>query len=137
MLVVMTDTDIQSKLAEYEGIIRMLTAKLEELAVENDRLKAGVDAHARLRAIYLDPDAPRSDRIRAASASLVHEKPRLLPEKAAIDVACEEIVEPLAVVVERQRRRADAMQREGCDIEVSPAGVVRVLPKPDSNGSSD
>ena len=34
----MTDTEIQGKLAEYEGIIRMLTGKVEELAAANERL---------------------------------------------------------------------------------------------------
>jgi hypothetical protein len=53
-----------------------------------------------------------------------------------LDLTCEEI-EPLAVVVERQRRRADALQREARDIEVSPSGVVRILPKPGSNGSGN
>jgi hypothetical protein len=110
MLVVMTDTDIQSKLAEYEGVIRMLTVKLEELAVENDRLKAGLDAHGTLRSIYSDPDAPRSDRIKAASASLAHEKPRLMPEKAPLDLTAEEPSEPLAVLVEKRRARQNLLE---------------------------
>ena len=40
MLTAMTETDVQSKLAEYESIVRMLTAKVEELVAENDRLRA-------------------------------------------------------------------------------------------------
>src|SRR5262249_27261076 len=74
-------------------------------------------------------------RVKAAQAALNVETPRLTPQPPAIDSTCEEI-EPLAVVVERQRRRADAMQREGRDIEVSPSGAARILPKPGSNGGN-
>jgi hypothetical protein len=42
---------------------------------------------------------------------LPHEVPRLTPVPPAIDATCEEI-EPLAVVIERQRKRADQMMRE-------------------------
>jgi len=40
-------------------------------------------------------------------------------------------------VIARQRARCEAMQREARDIEVLPSGLVRVLPKPGSNGSDD
>ena len=52
--------------------------KLEELAAENGRLAAACDAHGVLKSIYLDPDAPQGNRIKAAAASLPVEKPRLL-----------------------------------------------------------
>jgi hypothetical protein len=42
--------------------------------------------------------------------------------------------EPLAVVVERQRARQNALQ--GRDIEVTDSGVVRILPKPGGNGGN-
>jgi len=45
--------------------------------------------------------------------------------------------EPLHLLVARQRRRADMMQREMRNIQVSPSGHVRILPKPGSNGSDD
>jgi hypothetical protein len=91
-----------------------------------------------LRELYLDPDTPPALRAKCAIGALPHEVARLLPEKAAIDAACEEISEPLPVIIERQRARMDAMQREAGDIEVSPSGAVRVLShKPGSNGGSD
>ena len=62
-----------------------------------------------------------------------HETPRLESVPPPLDLVAQEY-EPLAVVVERQRRRADAMQREMRDIEVSPSGAVRILPKPGSTG---
>ena len=59
------------------------------------------------------------------------------PVASAIDATCEEIIEPLADVIARQRARCDRMQREARDIEVLPNGTVRVLPKPGSSGSDD
>jgi hypothetical protein len=129
----MTDTD---KLAEYEGIIRMLTAKIEELVAENERLRAQGGAHAALKDVYLDRDLPEALRVKAAGLALAHETPRLQPVQQ-LDLKAEEPPEPLAVVVERQRRRADALQREARDIEVDRFGAVRILPKPGSSNGSD
>jgi len=129
----MTDTEK----AEYDAVIQMLTAKLEELAAENAKLRSEKsDALSVLKEIYSDPDASQAHRIKAAGLALPHEVPRLTPQPAPLDLPYEE-VEPLAVVVDRQRRRADAMQREARDIEVLPSGLVRILPKPGSNGSDD
>ena|SRR5215469_5977236 len=129
----MTDTEK----AEYEGVIRMLTTKLEELAAENERLKSSaLTAHQALKMIYGDSSQPATVRVRAAQAALNVETPRLEPQPAPLDLVADEI-EPLAVVVERQRKRADALQREMRDIQVLPSGVVRILPKPGSNGSDD
>ena len=57
----MTDTDLQSKLAEREDVIQQLVTKLQETVDENDRLQAVVakltgtaDAHSTLRRLYLD-----------------------------------------------------------------------------------
>jgi len=123
--------------------IELLRAKLEETLSENDRLKAlvanlteGANAHTVLQSLYRNVDLPESLRAKCAIGALPHETPRLEPQPAPLDLPCEEI-EPLAVVVERQRKRADELQREMRDIEVSPSCTVRVLPKPGSNGSGD
>jgi hypothetical protein len=92
----MTDTDTQGKLAEYEGIIRMLTEKVEELAAANERLTSELTAHQTLKAIYADPNQPATVRVRAAQAALNVETPRLEPQPAPLELAAEEI-EPLAV----------------------------------------
>jgi len=129
----MTDTEK----AEYDAVIQMLTAKLEEVAAERDRLRSEKsDALSVLKEAYNDPDVPPALRIKAAGLALPHETPRLTPQPPPLDLVAEEY-EPLAVVVERQRKRADAMQREMRDIEVLPNGTVRVLPKPGGNGSDD
>jgi hypothetical protein len=127
----MTDTEK----AEYEGIIRLLTVKLEEVAAENIRLRSEKsDALSVCQLIYSDPDAPLALRIKAAGLALPHEVPKLQSVPPAIDSTCEEVV-PLAQLVEQRRARQNALQ--GRDIEVSPSGAVRVLPKPGSNGDNN
>jgi len=124
--------------AEYEDVIRQLMLKLEQLAAENARLRSEKsDALSVLKEIYSDREASQAHRIKAAGLALPHEVPRLMPERAPLDLVGEEIVEPLAAVVERQRARADAMMPEARNIEVSPSGAVRILPKPGGNGSSE
>src|SRR5215831_16332042 len=137
MLPAMTDTDIQSKLAEYESIVRLLTAKLEELAAENTRLRSSENnAHSVLREVYNDPTASPAVRVKAAGLALPHEVPRLESVPPPLELVAE-VIEPLADVVARQRARCDRMQREASDIEVLPSGLVRVLPKPGSGNGSD
>jgi len=105
-----------SEKAEYEGTIRLLVTKLEETVGENDRLReenarlrsSENNAHAVLREVYNDPTASPAVRVKAAGLALPHETPRLMPEPRPLDLVYEE-VEPLSVVVERQRKRADAM----------------------------
>src|SRR6516165_2095707 len=109
----MTDTEK----AECEGVIRLLTAKLEEAVGEIDRLRAVVakltegtdDAHSTLRRIYLDETESSNARIKAAQASINSEKSRLENVPAPMELVAEPY-EPLAVVVERQRARADEMR---------------------------
>jgi hypothetical protein len=60
------------------------------------------------------------------------ETPSLKPQPAPLDLVAEE-TEPLAVVVERQRKRADALQGRQ-NIRVLPNGQVLLL---DGNGSDD
>ena len=135
----MTDTDLQSKLAEREDVIRQLVTRLQEAVDENDRLQAVVakltgtdnDAHSTLRRLYLDETQSPNTRVRAAQAALQHEKPRLMPEKAPLELTAEPY-EPLAVVVER--KRCDAMQALPLEErERMIKGVVRH----DGNGQDD
>jgi hypothetical protein len=105
----MTDTDIQSKLVEYESVVRLLTAKLEELAAENARLRSEKsDALSVLREVYNDPAASPAHRIKAAGLALPHEVPRLESMPPPLELIAEPI-EPLADVVARQRARADRL----------------------------
>jgi hypothetical protein len=110
----------------------MLTAKVEELVAENERLTSALTAHQALKMICGDSSQPATVRVRAAQAALGVETPSLKPVAPAIDSTCEEI-EPLAVVIERQRKRMDALQ--GRNIEVLPSGQVLLL-DPNGNGGN-
>jgi len=117
MLVAMTDTDIQSKLAEYEDMVRLLTAKCSELAAENVRLRSSENtAHSVLREVYNDPSASPHVRVLAAKAAISHESAPLRPQPAPLELAAE-IIEPLADVVARQRARADKALAEDPQFE--------------------
>ena len=136
----MTETDLQSKLAECEDVIRQLVAKLEETVDENDRLRAelarlteGASGYATLSDIHRNRDLPAAVRAKAAIGCLPHE-PRLLPEKAAIDATYEEVIEPLADVVARQRARADRMLLEAPEFR---ALADQLKPGGNGNGSGD
>jgi len=128
-------TDIEK--AEYEDVLRRLTAKCEELVAENARLRSSENnAHSVLREVYNDPTASPAVRVKAAGLALPHEVPRLESVPPPLELVAE-VIEPLADVVARQRARCDRMQREASDIEVLPSGLVRVLPKPGSGNGSD
>jgi hypothetical protein len=128
---------LEAKLKRHEDALVACMAEIERLRAENASLKANnASAHQTLRAIYADSTQPASVRVKAAQAAIGHESAPLKATEAPLDLVAEPY-EPLAVVVDRQRRRADAMQREMRDIEVLPSGLVRVLPKPGSNGGSD
>src|SRR6516164_841444 len=100
---------IKSKFDEYEYLLKLMTAKIEELSAENERLKSNLGAHGTLRLIYSDPDAPRSDRIKAAAASLPHEAPKLMPERAPLELKAVESERTLGERCEVAMARADQM----------------------------
>src|SRR6516165_3002228 len=107
--------------AEYEGVIRLLTVKVEELVAANERLSSELTAHQTLRAIYSDSSQPATVRVRAAQAALNVETPRLIPQPPPLELTAEKPM-PLAEVVRLQRARLDRMERERRDIKVLPDG---------------
>jgi len=132
-----TDIDAQSKLAECQDMIRLLTAKLTEVVAERDRLRAEKsDALSVCQEMYNDPNVPAALRLKAAGLALPHETPRLESVPPPLDLVAEPII-PLAELVAKRRAHVDQMQREARDIEVLRDGTVRVLPKPGSNGQDN
>src|SRR6516225_9292138 len=106
----MTDAEFQNRLAEYEGMVRLLTAKLEELAAENTRLRSSENnAHSVLREVYNDPTASPAVRVKAAGLALSHESAPLKPI-SQLDLTAERTPLPLAEVVRLQRARAKAIE---------------------------
>jgi hypothetical protein len=127
---------IDAEKAEYEDVLRRLTAECERLVAENARLRSSENnAHSVLREIYNDPDAPQGVRVKAAGLALQHETPRLTPVPPPLDLVAKEAeYEPLSVRVERERARSDrilALPLE--ERERMIRGVVRR----DGNGSGD
>ena len=108
----MTDVDTQSKLAECQDMIRLLTAKLTEVVAERDRLRAErSDALSVCQELYSDPNAPAALRLKAAGLALQFERPRLEPLPPPMNLVAEPAERlPLAELVRLQRARADALQ---------------------------
>src|SRR6516164_5432357 len=77
--------------------------------------------------------APRIVKGKCAGMALAHESPSLKPIEAPLELVAE-VIEPLATVVERQRKRANAiLALPLAERERMIAGVVRR----DGNGSDD
>src|SRR5262249_170436 len=123
---------LEQKLKRHEDALVACMAEIERLRAENAGLRSAAGALDTLQNIYRDESVPRSERIKAAIASLQHEVPRLLPEKAAIDVTAHQS-KPLSQVVEEQRRRCDQILNLSLEQrERLIRGVAR-----DGNGGSD
>jgi hypothetical protein len=94
-----------------------------------------VGAHDVLREIYADANQPISHRIKAACIAIGHEVPKLMSVPPPLDLTAEETI-PLADLVTQRRARQNAIELEERNIEVTDSGVVRILPKPGSNGGN-
>jgi hypothetical protein len=96
--------------AEYEDVLRRLTAKCEELVAENTRLRSSENtAHSVLREVYNDPSASPHVRVLAAKAAISHESAPLKPI-AQMELKAEPAPLPLAEKVRLQRMRVKAIE---------------------------
>ena len=68
----------KAELDEYKHAIRQQLVEIGKLRDEVKRLTSDADAHQTLRNIYNNPASSEGNRIKAASAALPVEKPRLL-----------------------------------------------------------
>jgi hypothetical protein len=124
----MTEETAEEKLARYEFVLDAYVRELTALREENARLRSEGGAHGVLKDVYLNRDLPESLRTKAAGLALQHEVPRLMPERAPLELTAEPI-EDLATLVQRQRARADKMMQEP---------PYRTLPVPSRhNGNGD
>jgi len=119
---------VKAKLDEYEYLLKLQMQKIEELAAENERLKANSSAHQTLQSIYRNEAEPSNTRVRAAQAALNVEAPKLMSVPAPLDLVGEEVVVPLAEVIRLQRARADKLLLEP---------PYRVVNDQKPNGSGD
>jgi hypothetical protein len=96
--------------AEYDDVVRQLMQKCEQLAAENTRLRSERGAALSVcQEMYSDPNVSPSLRLKAAGLALPHETPRLEPVPPPLDLVAEPSYEPLNVVLERQRARANRL----------------------------
>jgi len=124
---------VERKLARYETVIGLQMEEIDRLRAENERLRSEGGAHAALKDVYLNPDAPQGNRIKAATAALPHETPRLTPQPPVLDLTAEPC-EPLADVIARQRARCNALQPP---YQLGPEGHTVLLIKGNGDSSSD
>src|SRR5262249_12947733 len=83
----MTET-AEQKLSRYECVLDAQMAEIDRLRGEVQRLldwiMGDADAHTCLQAVYNDPNASQGNRVKAASAALPFERPKLSAEPPLI-----------------------------------------------------
>jgi hypothetical protein len=108
----------EHQIARLEFVVREQMKEIDKLREEVARLTADADAHATLRSIYTNPEASRTDRVKAAAASLPFERPKLMPERAPLELqATDAEVIPLRQLVEFRKERQERMEREAIEAE--------------------
>jgi hypothetical protein len=139
----MTEETAEEKLARYEFVLDAYVRELTTLREENARLKEGATALTTLQNFYRNSDLPESLRTKAAGLALQHEVPRLLPEKAPLDLVAEPVI-PLADLITARRARQDRLCPQSADGLGSSELPIELVPIADSrsngssgNGSSD
>src|SRR6516225_12058290 len=105
----MTEETAEEKIARYEFVLDAYVRELTMLREENERLRSAAGAHDVLRRIYTDANQPTGHRLKAAGLALGVESAPLKSVEPPLELVAE-VVEPLAVVVERQGARADALR---------------------------
>src|SRR6516162_5080854 len=117
---------------DKDELIRQLTIRLRETVEENDKLRAlverlteGASAHDTLSELHRNRDLPAAIRAKAAIGCLGVESAPLKSVEPPLELTAE-VIEPLSVVVERQRMRARAIQALPLEVrEQMVRGVVR------------
>src|SRR5215471_14087583 len=107
---------IKAELDEAQFVIQQQMARIAELEAEVERLSSVGGAHSVLKNIYLDREQPGSLRAKAATAALPHEVPKLMPERAPLDLVAEPATMTLAQLGEYRMKKQERLL--GQDIEV-------------------
>jgi hypothetical protein len=103
----------EQKLKRHEDALVACMAEITRLREENARLRSSENtAHSVLREVYNDPTASPAVRVKAAGLALPHETPRLMPERAPLELTAAAADDPdaglsLAELVEKRRKRCD------------------------------
>ena len=100
-------SDLKAYADRLEFICRAQKAEIAKLREENERLRAAGGAHSFLKSVYWDEAAPQGNRIKAATAALPHETPKLMPERAPLDLQAE----PELSLTELHERQLERLTR--------------------------
>ena len=126
---------VKAELDEYRYVVQQQMKRIAELEAEVERLQAAGGAHSVLKNIYLDRELPESLRAKAATAALPHETPKLMPERAPLELQAEP--EKVSLFDLAERRRLKSLELDGRDIKVEPNGHVILLPQRNGDGQDD
>jgi hypothetical protein len=111
----MSEETPEQKLKRYEYVLDAQADEIDKLRAEVKRLTEGADAHTVLQSLYRNRELPEGNRIKAASAALPVEKPRL------------HSIVPTSEMDRRMRWRA----YERFQLKMKVIEETRQLPKPD------
>jgi hypothetical protein len=100
---------IKAQLEDAAHVMKRQMQEIDRLRAEVERLQTAAGAHDVLRSIYADANQPTGHRLKAAGLALGVETAPLKSVEPPLELVAE-VVEPLAVVVERQGARADALR---------------------------
>ena len=124
----------EAKLKRHEDALIACMAEITRLREENARLRSEKsDALSVCKEVYSDPAAPPALRLKAAGLALPHEVPKLMPERAPLELTAEPI-EDLATVVQRQRARAARLLALPLE---ERAALITGVGRDGGNGSDD
>src|SRR5215469_769591 len=68
---------LEAKLKRHEDALVACMAEITRLREENTTLRAEGTAHTALRSVYNDPSASETNKVRAASAAIGYEQPKI------------------------------------------------------------
>jgi len=81
-----TTETVEQKLERWAYVIDAQSKEIDRLRVENASLRQEGGAHTALRSVYNDPQASETNKVRAASAAIGYEQPKILSVPPAINL---------------------------------------------------
>jgi hypothetical protein len=135
----MTET-AEQKLNRYEYVIDAQMTEIDKLRAENQRLldwiMGDADAHTTLQSVYLDPNATQGNRIKAASAAIPFERPKLTPVEPCLELRAESMsLKDLLASRKARQERHDQERLVGLGSTEPPIEVLSIADGRYRNGN--
>jgi hypothetical protein len=128
--------DAQQLIDRCEYTIEYQKQEIDRLRAEVQRLthllEGKTNAHLTLQNIYSTPNSSEGNRLKAAAASLPFERPKLMPERAPLELAAEPEPMLLEELVKVRMERQDRLEAEQFELR---SGLL--LPVPGKRGNGD